>query len=48
MFEMFHNMLHVFGLCPEVIGISSMPNFAMAYKNALSYLRVYIKGKIGL
>lgn len=48
MSEMFHSMLHVLGLCPEIIGISSMPNFVVTYKNALSYLRVYIRGKIGL
>jgi hypothetical protein len=48
MFEMFHSMLHVFGLCPEVIGISSMPNFVLMYRNVWVYMRVYIKSKIGL
>jgi hypothetical protein len=39
MFEIFHNLLHVAGVCPETMGISAMPEFINTYKNTWTYIK---------
>lgn len=42
-FELFHHSLHIFGLCPETVGIGAMPEFINTYKSTWTYIKLKLK-----